>query len=170
MEFWKFVLTSTLVSTFIGGIILLITNKVSQRNSYRDDYFKLIITKRLAAYEYVSQLIANLKLSSIDADNKPYHLLIANDNIILSLGQSLTNNLWLSNKMTDILTELNKITFKISSDDENVRIRQAKEHYDEIGKIRIEMENCLKKDLQELHDVKGFLKIRTKNKPITYSK
>lgn len=163
MNIWEILFSSSFFAAVVSSITAVIITKVSASKSYKNDYYKMVLQKRMAAYENVANTIACLKITSLDErDNKPFHAVIADKELFIQLGNAIMNNLWLSPKMTDILTDMNKIYYKIHNEiDEEKRMCQAKEQYDAIVKLRTEIENCLKTDLQELYNVKQFLKQKT---------
>lgn len=166
-------LTSATISAIISGLMSYFTNGMLQRKSYRNDYYKTIIPKRLEAYENVSRIVAQLKISVIDdKDGKPYHIgLVESPNqlyqTLMSMCLAAMSNIWLSEEMIDKLTTLNKITFLIGMDGNTDKgVAKAKEHYVIISQIRSDIENCIKQDMKDLYKVKKFLKSKTKNKQI----
>lgn len=171
----EILLTSAAVSAIIGGLMSYFTNGMLQRNSYRNDYYKTIIPKRLEAYENVSRIVAQLKITVIDdTDGKPYHIGLYESpqqlyKTLMSMCLAAMSNVWLSEIMIDKLTSLNQITYLISKDgDSDKGVANAKEQYMKIGQIRSDIENCIKHDLKDLYKVKKFLKSKTKNKQIIF--
>lgn len=164
-------LTSATISAIVGGLM----SWWFQEKSYRNDYYKTIISKRLEAYESVAHIIAQLRISVVDEnDKKPFHIgLYESPNQLFSTLMSMClaamSNLWLSEKMIEKITSLNRITYLIgvnNSSDNGISI--AKEYYVEIGQIRTDIENCMKQDLKDLYDVKKFLKKEIKLEQIFF--
>lgn len=164
-------LTSATISAIVGGLM----NWWFQEKSYRNDYYKTIISKRLEAYESVAHIVAQLRISVTDEnDKKPFHIgLYESPNqlftTLMSMCLAAMSNLWLSEKMIEKLTTLNRITYNFSVDKTSDNgVSKAKEYYEEIGQIRTDIENCMKQDLIDLYDVKKFLKKEVKRKILSF--
>lgn len=67
-------MTSSVITAVTGGLLGgLVTLRVA-RNQYINDYYKLVLKKRVDAYEHVEDLITQLKTSlADDQDRKVYH-------------------------------------------------------------------------------------------------
>lgn len=163
-------LTSATISAIVGGLM----SWWFQEKSYRNDYYKTIISKRLEAYENVSSIVMQLKITVVDNDNKPYHIGLHESpnqlyKTLMSMCLAAMSNIWLSEEMIEELTKLNKVTYLISNNnnsDNGVSI--AKDYYEEVGQLRTDIENCIKQDMKDLYDVKKFLKKETTCKHISF--
>ncbi|MGB4107672.1 MAG: hypothetical protein WBK55_07730 [Alphaproteobacteria bacterium] len=147
------------VGALIPGILSLFEKKIG----YANDYYKSIVQRRIAAYEELENLIIALKTSVIDTDNKPYHLLFAQEDegkaVYFRTQSIMRQSLWLSNKA---LRKLISFGDRMFNADRKDMVAFAKEHYKEIADWRHEIEKILAADMLELHNVKKFLKQKNK--------
>jgi hypothetical protein len=156
---------SVAVGAFIAGRYQL----RARENDYRNEFFKLVIQRRLAAYEALEELVSALKMSVIDNESDPthpYHLLFADESEEgmarphVLLGTVMSKGLWLSEPVFEKLTQLNRMIFFMSSKPDGLVF--AKENYREIGRIRVDLESLIAHDMLTMHDVRSFLKRKRK--------
>ena len=165
-QLWLAALSSSAISAVLCALITGAYVLRNNRNEYVNDYFKTVIQRRLAAYEYLENLIVSIKTAVIDSDNKPYHLLFSKDDDWTSaytlLHNVMSQGLWLSDEAFEKSQELNYLAFRLSPSNTSI-IDFGKKNYEAIATIRSEMEKILANDMLELHDVKTFLKRKKKN-------
>jgi hypothetical protein len=152
------------VSAVVSGIYNLLT----KRAEYANDYYKLVLTKRLAAYEQLEKLIVALKTTVLDTDNRPYHWLFAQDNelkdaYVILMGIN-AQAMWLSEDAYQKARELNLRIFRIRKEEEESAIEFGKKNYPDIATLREELEKVISKDMGNLHKVKRFLRQKAKRK------
>jgi len=154
-QIWQVALSSSVIAAIVSAAI----NLWIKRNEYSNDYYKMVITKRIAAYEQLECLIIGLKTSVLDKDNKPYHLIFAKDDDWLTahklLQDVMEHALWLSEKIFEKTRELNYLIFGLSQG--NV-IEFGKANYEKIATLREDMEKILAADMLELHHIRKFLR------------
>ena len=167
-QLWLAVLSSSLVSGFVGAIVGGIFSLRGKHNEYVNDYFKTIIRRRLAAYEKVEILIVNLKAAVVVPDDpRPYHILFSSEKdddwkrALLLVSEVLTEGLWLTHEMFNKVRDLNYVLFKFEKP-ESV-IEYGRKLYQDLATRRDELERLLARDMLYLHDVPRFLK--QKNRP-----
>jgi len=72
-----------LSSSVIGGAIgAFIAGRFDLRvkdREYENEYYKLVLAKRIAAYESIQRLVTGLKTAVLDEDRQPYHLLLSHE-------------------------------------------------------------------------------------------
>lgn len=176
MNIWIAISSSSLLSAIITGIITYFVNKKILNQTYKNEYYKSILEKRLNAYQYIETQIAVLKFTIIDIDKKPYYSIFQNDckkyleyqqNIHLALSHSI----WLSSSMLDNVSALNQLFFTITTeitDDINSNIEIGKIYYYQISALRENIEKCLLNDFKNLHNLDNFLNKEIKYKKIEY--
>jgi hypothetical protein len=151
----------------IGGAIVAVSNWLLKKFEYRQGYYRLVIQKRLVAYEKFEALIVALKTAVMDKDQKPYHLLFASENDWPSaykiLNDIASEALWLSAEAFDASKGLDYLMFR--HDRKGSMVDFGKTHYQEIAKFRENMERVLVSDILTLHDVKGFLRRKARQYP-----
>lgn len=150
------ILTSGLVSAATTGIFSFFIAK----NKYNYDYYKTIIDKRLFAYEQLEVLIATLKMSIVDNEPRPYHILFfdVEESAPFSILTKITNqSLWLSDKALREVITLNRMVYTMPKNSNDAK-EWAKTNYQNIAELRTRLEKIVAKDFKNLHKIKKFLK------------
>ena len=161
IELWIAVLSGSLVSGIVGALIAGWFALSSKRSEYANEYFKLVLRRRIDAYEDVERLIVSLKSSVLGNDQRPYHLLFSKDDdheavykLMLSI---LSTSLWLSDDLFELTRDLNILIFQEAGSDAGL-IEFGKTNYRNIAELRTKLETFHARDMQRLHDVGRFLK------------
>ena len=159
MDIWT-VVTSGLVASVVAGWFTL----RSKHNEYANTYYKMILERRLAAYEEVEQLIADIKATCADNDQL-YHLMFSKDddhaNIYGRLYRTTSKALWLTDDLFLLILEFNKLVFTGTAQGIGL-IAFGKKHYKTIGEIRTKLEKLHTRDMLKLYDIPAFLKHKKK--------
>ncbi len=154
-------LFGALVGSLVSGYFTL----RAKRNEYLNDFYKIVIAKRVNAYERVESLIQSYKSTVVDEHNESYHCPFATErqhmDSLIRTGAAMDSGLWLSDKTFDAVQKINYLQYRIP-EDANERIRFGKQHYVEIANMRETLEKLLAKDMLELHKVKKFLTAKKK--------
>jgi hypothetical protein len=133
----------------------------SKNKEYEQHYFRNILERRMAAYEEVGRLIANIKVAVIDVDQRPYHLMFSCDedqaNVYQALLGTMSNTLWLTDDLFDLTRQLNIMVFSGTSNGDGL-IEFGKKHYQQIAELRTQLERLHYRDMMNLHDIQLFLK------------
>lgn len=152
------VLSGSLAAALVSGIFSIYT----QKRSYKNEYFKYVIKRRIEAYEHIEDFIATIKGAAYDSiDNKCYHIIFSQDyNWFIErqskLWLAITFGVWIENDTLYALTELSRLFSKVKSTDDLVSF--GKEKYKEIATLRDKIENFSKRDILSLYDIKSFRK------------
>lgn len=163
----KVILTSSLIAAILSAIVSAFVSIKLKSLDYRNEYFKKILEKRLDAYKFIETQIALLKNTVLDNDGLAFHQIFAygedgfheyQKNLIVAMSYSM----WINEKTTDYMEDLNAVFFKISGkisnqNDEYVS-KIAKQHYHEISKLRKLLEDSVRNDLLNLHNLKNMKK------------
>lgn len=172
---WITILSSAGIASIISAIVGYFFNVLMQKRRYKDDYYKMVINKRMETYQHIETQIQVLKLSLVDEDAQPFFMMFNGDAKFFyeaqtNLTLATSNSLWLSQEMIDNLRQLQQdfltIGAEITDDVNNNRII-GKKWYKKLGEDRRKVEDCLKQDLLSLYDVENFLKSKTIYKTIT---
>ncbi len=162
MEVWQVILSSTVVSATVSAVIAGWFNRRSKHDEYTNAYYKLVLERRLAAYEVVEDLILSIKTAVMDSDRRPYHMLFSDDageaNVYKKIYATNMVSLWLTDELFDLGRELNLLVH--SKRKSQGLIEFGKENYRAIGELRTKMERTHAADLIKLHDVPRFLRSR----------
>lgn len=170
MEIWQIILSSALVSSILSSVATWLIGNHTQNKSFKNDYYKLVINKRMEAYEHIDNQLKTMKITTLDDDAKPFHSMFYGNQKTISENQNnliiaRANGIWLSNAMENELSELNKILFDINheiTDDIANNVSIAKSYYYKVAASREKVEKQLRKDMLELYKVKRFLKEKRK--------
>ena len=161
------VLSSSLISGVLGAFIAGQYNLRANRNDYVNDYYKIVLNKRVAAYEQLEELIDSLRTSVLGKDNLPHHLLFTSNDpwpkAFMLLLEATSQSLWLSDELFAKTRDLNYLFFR-GSQHEGGAVEFAKENYKAVAELREEIERVHHADMLSLHDVKGFLARKKKNR------
>jgi preprotein translocase subunit Sss1 len=155
-----------LAGAILGGLIVGVSSLLLKQVEYLNDYNRIVLQKRISAYEGLEKLILALKIAVLDRDRKPYHLLFAKDEdwdgaYALTM-QVMNESLWLSEEAFRATQKFNYLMFHDATSRPSA-IEFGKRHYNEIALLREEMEQILARDMRTLHKVQRFL--RTKSRP-----
>ena len=160
-DFWIAIFSSSLLSGIVGALIAGAFGLRGKHNDYVNDYFKIIIKRRLEAYERLEQLINALKLTVLDDDQRPYHQVFSNETTWTAVYKlfldSTSHPLWLSSEVFSKTRELNIMFLKASHDKRDL-VEFGKSNYAPIAELREEVERLHAKDMLNLHNVEDFLK------------
>jgi hypothetical protein len=108
---------------------------------------------------YVNRTVPDFKITIVDEDGAPYHLIFSQDNaaqhVNVIIHNIMSHSLWLSSDAIKKIMILNRAVFNLK--DKAQSIAFAKANYRNIAKLRDEIEGIVAKDFLELHNVKRFL-------------
>lgn len=161
---WQIVLSSVVLSSIVSSIATYVITTFSQKQSFKNDYYKLVIDKRMDAYQYIDSQLRIMKMAVLDDDGRLYHSMFYGDQEKVLINQkdfimARTNGIWLSADIENAMSEMNKVLYEVNgeiTDDVNNNILVAKQYYTQIASAREKLEIQLKKDLLTLYDVPGF--------------
>ena len=160
MDVLAVVLSSSVVSGVVSACVAGWFGVRSRRDEYANEYYKLVIERRLKAYETLENLIMSLKTAVVDEDRKPYHMLFSKDgdlaNVYLRLHSTTLISLWLSEELFQATRELNLLIYSQAKDAELIAF--GKDNYQTIATLRAKLEQFHARDMLSLHDVPAFLK------------
>jgi hypothetical protein len=157
------VLTSSVaagvISAIIGGWFAL----RSKRNEYENAYFKIVLDRRVRAYEQLENLVTKIKVAVLDKDGQPYHLLFSDEDSKESAYKAIfsvmSSALWLSDDIFEETRRLNVLIYSHSeATDTTNLIEFGKEHYREVAELRTRIEKLHTRDMLTLHQVPAFLR------------
>lgn len=155
------ILSSSLISTIIVALITGLFRLRVSRNEYVSTYHKVVLDRRISAYEDVEHLITKLRVAVVDNDQRPYHLLFSKDDDHLAVYELLydvmSNSLWLSDQLYDSARELNVLIYS-HTENESGLIEFGKNNYRAIADLRVNLERYHARDMLTLYDIPGFLK------------
>ena len=170
------ILTMVFTSSLVAGSICTIlshyfTLKVVNTN-YKNEYYKILIKKRIEAYEYIETQTAIFRIVVFDdIDRRFYHLMFSKgEESFIEFQKNLVFankcNLWLDDNIYKTLDEINNLFYNIvtklhnKSEEESINI--GKEYYQQISDFRIKLENDLRKALRDLYKIKPLFKEKEK--------
>ena len=173
IEIITLIATSTVFATILSSILNYWISRILKKNDFKNEYFKIVITKRLEVYENIEKQVFLLKTSVMDTDdNKAYHR-------IFSLGEDFflknTEPIWFANsgsiwinsdtreKVKEFIHLINDVSFK-NNKDSNYLIEFGKKNYLKIAYLRDDIEELIQQDILTLYD---FSKIKESTKNTT---
>jgi hypothetical protein len=151
------VLSSSALSALIAGVFAI----RSKNTDYRNEYFKLVLRRRITAYEKVEALVPGIKTAVLDVDHRPYHLAFSSNEsrieFYVRVMDVLSTALWITDDLFGVIRRLNILVFENTSEHESP-VEFGKAHYEEIGKLRVEIEKLVARDMKTLHRIQRFLR------------
>lgn len=168
---WITIFSSAGVASVISAIASFVNNRLAHNREYKDDYYKMVIAKRMDAYSKVEVVILSLKkLVRDESDNCLYNIIFNNSHeefftFQTQLYEIAANSVWLSKDMYNALSELNLLFTQIDSqvlDDGSNLLILGKQNRKKIADIRIRIEDIFRKDILSLHEIEDFLKDKNK--------
>jgi hypothetical protein len=159
LQLWLAVLSSSVISGILGAVIAGWFNLRLKHTEYANMYYKMVLEKRIKAYEVVERLINQIKTAVVDTDSRPYHLLFSKDDDHTNVYKALMDGdaLWLSDELFEATRDLNVLVYSQVTGDSGL-IEFGKTHYRQIAEIRTKMEKLHIRDMSTLHDVPEFLR------------
>jgi hypothetical protein len=141
---------SALFGVAIGALVTGFFTLRAKRDEYVNDYFKVVLNKRVEAYEHLEALILAYKSAFVDVDNKAYHAPFGStglsENAFSLMGAATDSGLWLADETFEVLQKLNYIIFG-EPNKVDARIAFGKQHYKEIANLREKLETRLASDM-----------------------
>lgn len=160
-QLWLAVLSSSVISGVLGALIAGWFNLRSKHTEYANTYYKMVLEKRIKAYEAVEGLFNQTKIAVVDTDNRPYYLLFSKDDDHASVYKALTDGmpdaLWLSDELFEATRKLNVLVFSRAPDGSGLT-EFGKTYCREIAQLRTKMERLHIRDMTTLHEVPEFLR------------
>jgi hypothetical protein len=170
---WQEILTSSLIATILSSAISAYISYYIKKVEFRNEYYKIVIQKRIEAYELLESQIARLKQSTLDTDSKAYHTVFAYDSkyfleSITPAIKATSYSIWINPdtldtfyKLKDVLIE---ISFNIQPEMPSGLILEGKRNYKKIALIRDELEFKVRRDILTLYKLDDLKSIRRKIK------
>jgi hypothetical protein len=155
------ILSSSFLSALLGAFIAGQYTLRAKHHDYIHHYYKMVLERRIAAYEQLDKLIGSIKIAVLDKDNRPYHWILSNEedwvNSYKILFDTMSHGLWLSNDLFKELRDLNLLLLDRNETEESV-IEFGKKNHKMIAIMREKIEHIRAIDMLHLYDVEGFLK------------
>ena len=166
LQLFLTVLSTSAVSAVAGAALAGIYALRLKRSEYINDFYKIVVNKRVIAYEQLEALIVELKTSVVGDDKRAYHLPFASEDgsgwesLHVLLNEVTSKGLWISDEAVEKIRALNYRLLRQSKPEDLIEF--GKENYEAFATLRAALERILAKDMLRLYDVKSFL--TTKNK------
>lgn len=165
---WQIVITSSVIAAIVTALMSFFINIYLKKLDYKNEYYKKVIQKRIESYEFLENQIMKLKQATVDDyDGFAYHQIFAfgEKHYIDSMYptiQASAYSLWIKPSTCDVFNKLKATLINISfslndSTDRNADlIKVGKKYYKELGLMRDELEECVRNDYLNLHDIEQF--------------
>ena len=173
METLGIIISSAFVATVLSSAVTIYISRLG----YKDAYYEKLIDKRLLAHDEIGTLISLLKTSVQDpesSDRRTYHQIFAlgYDNFckVTAVFGADTHTQWVTNRTREALLKINREIYRChllyKEFDEDL-IGVGKTEYEEIARLRDELEEALLSELPELHKIDAFLAGKSVEKQIS---
>jgi hypothetical protein len=158
------VLSSAVASSVVAALVSGWFGLKAKQTEYVNEYYKLVLQKRMAAYEKVEHLITQVKTAVRGSDDpRSYHILFSEDddhqNVYTLLLSVNSQSLWLTDDLFDLTRELNLMVYLGTKDGESL-IEFGRQNYKPIAELRTKIERLHARDMARLHNVPKFLRGR----------
>lgn len=154
------ILSSSVFSALLGAFIAGQYTLRAKQHDYIHHYYKVVLERRISAYEQLDKFIDSIKTAVLDKDQRPYHWLFSNEddwtNSYKILHDAMSHGLWLSDGLFKKMRDFNLLLLTREKTGESV-IEFGKNNYETIATLREEIERIRALDMLRLYDVKGFL-------------
>jgi hypothetical protein len=161
MDILTIAVSSTVISALVSSLIAGWFNLRSKNDEYANAYYKMILERRIAAYEEVEQLIVAIKVSVVDIDERPYHWAFSGENefstVYKLLHGMMSNALWLTDELFELTRQLNFLVYEANGPEQGL-VEFGKKNYKTVAELRTKLERTLANDMLVLHDIRAFLK------------
>lgn len=151
----------SVLSIFGGALLTLFTTLIVNRVSYRNEYYKIIIEKRIQAYKNVEHLINNIKRTGFRIISQA----VLNNNLDLlkplkeEIDLAQSESIWLSQEMKNALQKMELLLFSFELESiKKVELDKGWELQKTIYENTITIEQIHKQDMLLMHNVRSFLK------------
>ncbi len=152
---------TAVICVIVGALLTFIATMIVNRVSYRNEYYKMIIEKRIKAYNNVERLLYSIKSESLKCLLKMHVLRDANalKSLKLEIKKVKDDSVWLSEKMKVAVSSLINAIYSFEEKPiENLTANDTKNLSDEIKAMGLVIEDILVEDLKSLHKVRRFLR------------
>ncbi len=159
-------ITTLLSGAVLGAFVTGAFTIFSKYMEYKNSYLKMIVEKRVIAYEKLDVVIQNLKIAVVDNDAKPYHQILTDKKSFFDFLQLIHNTMaqefWMSDNTKSLLLKLHqKLISYIFKNEQGIEfINIGKDNYKQIGIQRDELEKSILKDFPNIYKVKSFFKAK----------
>ena len=165
---WIAILSSAGVASIISAIVGYGFNVLMQKRKYKDDYYKMVIDKRMNAYAKIEDIYKLLKTYVSEDSGETSLCIIFNDKDFFKifykkLYNAMGSSMWLSEEINNDIRYLNDMLLLVdkSLKNENTNIRElGKEKHAIFAEIHSLIGKHYKNDMLNLYNVEGFLKKR----------
>jgi hypothetical protein len=152
-------LLTAVIAALIAGFFVL----YSKHTEYKNSYLKMIVDKRVSAYEHLNVVIQNIKVAKVD-NNKAYYHIFSNielfDDFYKLMYNTQSYEFWMSDHTKSALLklhqELTHCYIKYQQGNELIAI--GKEEYETIAKLRDSLEINILYDFPNIYKVEQFFK------------
>lgn len=163
---WITILSSAGIASIISAIVGYFFNVLMQKRRYKDDYYKMVIAKRMDAYAKIEDIYKLLKTYVSKDSGETSLCIIFNDKDFFKifykkLYNAMGSSMWLSEEINNDIRYLNDMLLLVdkSLKNENTNIRElGKEKHAIFAEIHCLIGKHYKNDMLNLYNVEGFLK------------
>jgi hypothetical protein len=162
------ILTIALSSSVVASSVTFIFNRYLHRDTYKKEYYKRLIDKRMDAYSAVEKLSNSIK-PKVMTDRGIIPLIMAGGHdefaiFLISIIPVQHKSMWLSDEIGKLISELN--VFLINEIDNKIDENQdVQVQLNELGRIHLnrfrkfvnDIETQMFKDLTSLHNIPEFI-------------
>ena len=167
---WITVLSSAGIASIISTIVGCVFNVLMQKRKYKDDYYKMVINRRMNTYEKVENVLNSLRTwTPKNSTQTTFCVIFENEEILVDFHKQLydvmVDSVWLSEGINDNFEALNELIIKTEQGimECGFDVNQMGTH---LNDLMVDIHNHLEthyiNDMLKLYDVKDFLESKNK--------
>jgi len=165
-DIWTIILTSSVVAGLVSGAVSGLFNLLIKNLEYANDYYKIVVRRRVDAYEMLENFIGLFRSCVMDVDRFPYHIVFAGEDpqaaIFAATIDMQSKSIWIDKGAFEASQKLNYLLFDVPSDPQDC-VEFGKRHYQEIANLRDNLERAVADDMLNIHKVSAFLRTRKRD-------
>lgn len=168
------IISSSVLAASITGFI----NWQINSNRNKQEFFNMVLEKRLTAYELLNNLVNNLSTKIALQDGSLIHSAFSGDQYntlyLKLISEAIDHSTWMKDDVSIKLTEINTFIFQncnLHIDDslseeeiERSYHHYGRECYDQIEVLKSDLKILMIEELEDLYNVKAFIQNKKKNK------
>lgn len=166
MDTTSIILTSSVIAAVFSSTVSVLLSIQLKQQDYKNEYYKKILEKRLEAYKYVEDIVSSFQVKQLNSNNEPCHYIFSNFKLYSTCLENflcaMRSRVWINEDTLRELENLQAVFFDISlvlkgaSVDDLMHI--GEDHFLRIAGSHEKLERYTRLDLENLHNMKYFMK------------
>jgi hypothetical protein len=155
------IISSVIASTVVAAIISSLVSYRLKNLEFRNEYYKIIIQKRLDSYASIERIVLLLQTVIIEEDYSKYHEIFSSwssvDEFRSDLRIAKYKGLWIVESTLNIINEVENLFIKLDNNFSMYRnddsIMAGENYFLELEKLKKQLEAACRYDILHLHKI-----------------